>query len=48
LAATTWAWIFLNEVPASSTIIGGLIVIVAVVFGVALQQNSKAVAAAPI
>jgi drug/metabolite transporter (DMT)-like permease len=43
LAATTWAWVFLNEVPTSTTIIGGMIVIAAVVFGVARQPNSEAV-----
>lgn len=48
LAATTWAWLFLSEVPTPSTVIGGLIVIVAVVFGVARQPNSEAVVAAPI
>ena len=48
VAATTWAWLFLSEVPASPTIIGGLIVIVAVVFGVARQPNSEAVVATPL
>ncbi len=47
LAATTWAWLFLSEAPASSTMIGGLIVIVAVVFGVVRQPLSESVVATP-
>ena len=41
IAATTWAWLFLSEVPKPSTIIGGLIVIVAVTFGVQLSQEES-------
>jgi drug/metabolite transporter (DMT)-like permease len=33
IAATTWAWLFLEEPPTTATIIGGLIVIGAVVLG---------------
>ena len=41
VAATTWAWLFLNESPATATVIGGLIVIVAVVVGVTNRQESE-------
>ena len=47
LAATTWAWLFLNEAPATSTIVGGLIVILAVVFGVVKLPKSESVAVTP-
>lgn len=33
IAATTWAWLFLSETPPPLTVIGGLIVVVAVVYG---------------
>lgn len=33
VAATAWAWIFFSEVPSTSTLIGGAIVIGAVLFG---------------
>ncbi len=33
LAATTWAWLFLSETPPPATILGGLIVVAAVVYG---------------
>ncbi len=33
VAATGWAWIFLSEQPGASTIVGGLIVISAVLYG---------------
>jgi len=33
VAATAWAWLFLAEAPPMATVIGGLVVIVAVVYG---------------
>lgn len=33
IAATAWAWIFLSEAPPSSTMVGGLVVVIAVVYG---------------
>lgn len=33
IAATTWAWLFLSETPPPLTVVGGLIVVVAVVYG---------------
>lgn len=33
IAATAWAWIFLSEVPPGSTVIGGAVVVIAVVYG---------------
>ena len=48
VAATTWAWLFLNEVPSTPTVIGGLIVIAAVVFGVTSREDSEAIPAAPV
>jgi drug/metabolite transporter (DMT)-like permease len=45
IAATTWAWLFLSEIPMPSTIIGGLIVIVAVTFGIAGTREPKPVPA---
>lgn len=35
LGATVWAWLFLAETPAGTTIVGGLIVLAAVLFGAA-------------
>jgi drug/metabolite transporter (DMT)-like permease len=32
-AATTWAWIFFSERPSAQTVVGGLIVIAAVLYG---------------
>jgi len=48
IAATTWAWLFLSEVPTQTTIIGGLIVIIAVTFGVAGTRGQRPVPAPPI
>ncbi len=33
IAATAWAWLFLDEAPPQATIIGGLVVLAAVVYG---------------
>jgi drug/metabolite transporter (DMT)-like permease len=33
IAATAWAWIFLSEIPPFSTVVGGAIVVIAVVYG---------------
>lgn len=33
VAATAWAWIFLSETPPVSTVLGGAIVVIAVVYG---------------
>ncbi len=33
IAATTWAWLFLSEVPPQLTVVGGSIVVAAVVYG---------------
>lgn len=48
VAATLWAALFLSELPSATTIIGGLIVIVAVAFGVARQEDTESVAATPV
>jgi len=48
VAATAWAWLFLEEIPAASTVGGGLIVIVAVIFGVSTRQDSQAIPVAPV
>ena len=37
----TWAWIFINEVPPITVIIGGSIIILAIVFEFILNKNSK-------
>ncbi len=34
VAAIGWAWLFLDEIPSPATLVGGLIVIAAVLFGV--------------
>lgn len=41
VAATAWAWLFLSETPPRSTIIGGVIVIGAVILGTTGQQATK-------
>lgn len=33
VAATTWAWVFLSEAPPTATVIGGVIVIAAALYG---------------
>ena len=38
IAATTWAWLFLSEAPPPLTIVGGLIVVAAVVYGTTGQS----------
>ena len=38
VAATTWAWLFLSETPPPLTIVGGLIVVAAVVYGTTGQS----------
>ena len=48
IAATTWAWLFLSEIPSQTTIIGGLIVIIAVTFGVAGTKEQRLLPATPI
>lgn len=40
IAATTWAWLFLSEAPPQTTIVGGLVVIAAVVFG-SLERSAE-------
>ena len=40
VAATAWAWIFFSEVPSLRTVIGGLIVIAAVLFGTVGNRRS--------
>ncbi len=40
VAATTWAWLFLSETPPGLTIVGGLVVIAAVIYGSAPQGAS--------
>jgi drug/metabolite transporter (DMT)-like permease len=39
IAATTWAWLFLSETPPLLTIVGGLIVVAAVVYGTTGQSS---------
>jgi len=41
IAATTWAWLFLAETPPQSTIIGGAIVIAAVIVGTTGEQAKE-------
>ena len=48
MAATAWAWLFLSEPPETTTLIGGLIVIAAVVFGMTKQTKSIAATTAPL
>lgn len=33
VSATTWAWLFLGEAPPAATVVGGIIVVIAVVYG---------------
>ncbi len=33
IAATSWAWLFLGEAPPAATVVGGIVVVVAVVYG---------------
>jgi drug/metabolite transporter (DMT)-like permease len=47
VAATTWAWLFLSETPPTATIIGGLIVIAAVGFGVTTREKSEVITPTP-
>ncbi len=49
IAATTWAWLFLSETPPPLTIVGGLIVVVAVVYGTTGQppESTADLATAP-
>lgn len=42
VAATTWAWLFLNEPPPAATIIGGAIVLAAVAYGAAARTEVDA------
>ncbi len=37
VAATTWAWVFLSEVPPRLTVLGGSIVVMSVVYGTTRQ-----------
>jgi drug/metabolite transporter (DMT)-like permease len=48
IAATAWAWLFLSETPKTITLIGGVIVIAAVVFGMTKETKSIAFAGAPL
>ena len=48
VATTAWAWLFLSETPKTVTLIGGLIVIAAVVFGMTKQTKSIAATGAPL
>jgi drug/metabolite transporter (DMT)-like permease len=48
IAATTWAWLFLSEIPSQTTIIGALIVIIAVTFGVVGRREQRPIPATPI
>ncbi len=40
VAATAWAWLFLSEAPPAMTILGGIVVIAAVVYGSAPERAS--------
>lgn len=42
VAATGWAWLFLGEAPPSRTIVGGIVVVAAVVYGTALRPSAAA------
>lgn len=48
VAATTWAALFLDELPSTATVIGGLIVIAAVISGVSSRKDSVAIPATPV
>ena len=48
VAATTWAWLFLNEAPTGATVVGGLIVIAAVIVGVTSREDTEAIPATPV
>jgi drug/metabolite transporter (DMT)-like permease len=41
VAATAWAWVFLSEAPPRLTVIGGLMVIIAVLYGSWPQTRKK-------
>jgi drug/metabolite transporter (DMT)-like permease len=41
VAATAWAWVFLSEAPPRLTVIGGLMVIIAVLYGSWPQTRQK-------
>ena len=40
VAATTWAWLFFSEAPSTRTVVGGVIVIGAVLFGTVGNRRS--------
>jgi len=42
VAATTWAWLFFSEAPTTRTVVGGVIVIGAVLFGTVGNRRSVA------
>jgi len=48
VAATTWAWLFLDELPAAATVVGGVIVIAAVVFGVTTREDLEVIPVTPV
>lgn len=42
IAATTWAFLFLGEVPPGLTVAGGVVVIVSVMYGTGLGAQRRA------
>ena len=41
VAAIAWAWIFLSEAPGAPAIIGGMVVIASIIYGVAWNGDSE-------
>lgn len=44
VAATTWAWLFLNESPPPQTLVGGVVVLAAVAYGASQRPVESVVA----
>jgi drug/metabolite transporter (DMT)-like permease len=47
VAATGWAWLFLSEPPPARTIVGGIVVVTAVIYGTVLRPAAAAARRTP-